>query len=174
MQKGLVKKSKKKAWLWGVAALGAGLVIYKASKLMKWYDALGVSFTGRISGYRSGNFVIKCRATLDNPKSMSVTISKPTVRIYSGTNLIAKSNPSAEKIVIAPNSLTYIDYEIEVPALSGELFKIFTQAGIAVANLISNLISGNGASISLGIEMNVKYFMKIYGMEREWNEKFTL
>ncbi|MDD3688261.1 MAG: hypothetical protein PHE56_16070, partial [Bacteroidales bacterium] len=151
-----------------------GLGVYKGVNLVAWYDALDIGFTGKISGYRDGNFIMRCRAILDNPKDFAMTVTKPTIRIFNGETIIARSEPSKEKVLIKANAITYIDYELKIPALSGDLYKLLLKAGVGIANFITQLINGEANSLSLGIELTAKYYMQFYGIEREWSEKFTI
>lgn len=170
----IAKKNKNRAiallLLGGLSILGV-----KGYNLYRWYEALGITFTGKISGYRNGNFILRCKAVLDNPKNFSITITKPTIRIYNGNTLLAKSAPSSQKVKIEKNAITTIDYEIEVPALSGELYRLLLQAGIGVANYISDLIAGNNTAFSLGIELDTIAYMQLpFGINREWKQKMTI
>lgn len=172
MTNAIVKKSNR-GWLLGGIFLLGSFLGYKAFQLISWYNALGINFKGKISGYRDGNILLKCEAVLDNPKNFELTITKPTIRIYSGTTLLANSDPSAAKVKIVKNGITTIPYELKVPLLSGELAKILLSIGKNIPSIISSISSGT--AINLGIKLDVLAYMQLGpGIERTWKQQMSI
>ncbi|MBN2776231.1 MAG: hypothetical protein JXR36_01230 [Bacteroidales bacterium] len=150
--------------------LVVGYISYKAMQLLKWYDALGVGFTGKPNALRDGNLILKCQAKLDNPKDFEITVTKPTIRIYNKGVVIGASEPTREKVTIAANAITVIDYEIKVP-VQGQFMQLLLSSGASIYNQV---MSGNVANLSLGLNLDVIAYMQIYGIEREWKQKLTV
>lgn len=169
-----IAQKNKKVWLIGGLIVSTLAIIGIFSmRILNWYNTLSINFSGKISGYKDGNILLKCKAVLDNPKNFEMTITKPTIRIYSGTTLLANSEPSSEKIKIIKNGLTSIDYIIKVPLLSGELAKVLLQIGKNIPNLINSLTSGT--PISLGINLDVNAYMQLPGgINRTWKQKMSI
>ena len=165
---------KSKIILIGIGAAAGIFGISKIFSLKSWYDALNVSFKGKISGLKGTTAILKCQAILDNPKNFKVSISKPTIRIYNGTTQIAYSQPTSDKITIQPNAVTIIDYEIEVPLLSGGLYKMLLNAGKNVIKIIAGYVKGTQAELTLGVKLEVLYYMTMYGISKKWKEKIEI
>ncbi|NCA79947.1 MAG: hypothetical protein EOM76_07165 [Sphingobacteriia bacterium] len=159
----------------GLGISGAIYAITKAASLKAWYDALNVSFKARIATIRNSNLVLNCDAILDNPKNTEITISKPTIRIYNGADQIAYSKPTSEKVVIKANAITTIPYQIEIPLVSGALYKMLLQAGKNVVKIISNYVTGGQQTgFTLGIKLDVVYYMSIFSISRKFTETIEI
>ncbi|MDR2011405.1 MAG: hypothetical protein LBQ22_13075 [Bacteroidales bacterium] len=171
----LEKNNKTKYFIIGSLAIGTATFLgIKIFKIINWYNALKISITSKIHNYRNGNIILKCQVQIDNPKNFKITITKPAIRIFSGNKLIAKSSQSKEKITIQSNTVTTINYDIEIPLLSGELYKILLTAGVGITNYIKQLSEGTATNLNLGLNLTVKGYMQIYFMEKEFTNNITI
>ncbi|MDX9697271.1 MAG: hypothetical protein RBT49_15880 [Bacteroidales bacterium] len=157
-----------KRWIYIAIAVIIAFVGYKVWELIQWYDALNIIPTGKIKGMKDGKIRVNLTVALDNPKDFQISITKPTIRIYSNGTLLTSSVPSGTKVLIAPTGITYIDYELLVPVQS-ELFRMLISGGSQAWNQIQA-----GENISAGIAIEVLAYFQVFGIERIYREKITI
>lgn len=161
----------KKNLIIGLIASVIIIVAFYAVRLMRWYNALEIKFpvTG-LGGIKGGNLIINAEAQLINPKNFSLTVTKPTLRVSHNGTYLATSDPSDDKIQIAPNATTIIPYVIKVP-LSKYLLALILVSG---TDFYNKLVSGNFDKLKLGIDLDVVAYMQIYGFDRTWKQIISI
>ncbi len=135
---------------------------------MTLLDSLNIKLKFKPTALCKGNIILQVTANIDNPTSKSISITKPTVRVYNGESLTANSVSTSEKIKIQPNTVTPIVYEIEVPVAGSGLVNMLTDTIENVLNV------WNGKTDKLNINLTVKYYLSFMFLNKTIEQKIEL
>ncbi|MDA3910950.1 MAG: hypothetical protein PF448_06315 [Bacteroidales bacterium] len=162
-----------KIGLFGAASIACGIAISKSLKYKSFVNALNIGVEPKLRGLEQYKLNIDATVKLDNPKSLSLEIQKPTIRIYTEDDrLITKSEPVDEMITVKKTGVTEVDYNFKVGVLSPVITNLLSNAGTTLTSIIAQFASGE--PVKLGTNIKVKVFLKVKNIEKEIEIPVTL
>ena len=146
--------------LWSIGGYFLFKAWKKGSGYAHFYEQMNYYIRGRIHKINLSGITVKADIEIHNPTEVKITITKPTVRVYSNNIEIGHSNPENIKIDIKPMAVTNIPtIDLQLP-WSTELGKIVVNAGSSAAALIAG-----GTVDKIGINVEVKSLFNVDGMK---------
>ncbi len=152
--------------LLSILLLGGGIFAFtKFSKLKDLKSSLEFIIDSRIHAIKFGNLDLATDIKIDNPKTESVEIKNPVIRIYTPKkNLLLTKH--LDDINISANQITEVnDIHFEIPYLNAEILNIIKNAGKNVLEIPGQF--ARGEDLNLGVELTMKFYGKVMGQEFE-------
>lgn len=148
--------------LTGLAVFLGIKLFAKGTGLANFYDRMNYYIKARVHKINLSGITVHADIEIHNPTSTKLTLSKPTVRIYSIRQSeieIGHSSPSAEKIDIVANGVTKLPtIEIVLP-WNAEIGTLVAAVGKNAAALIA------GGVQQLGINIRIKALFEVDGIK---------
>lgn len=146
--------------LWGVGGLLLFKFWNKGAGYAHFYEKMNYYIKARIHKVSLSGITVKADIEIHNPTEVKISITKPTVRIYSSNIEIGHSAPENIKIDILPMAVTRIPTIDLVLPWSAELGKIIVSAGSSAAELIA------GSTVNkIGINVTIKSLFNVDGIK---------